>query len=517
VSRDRRSLVPLALAAAIVLGPSTAAKAAGSADPLRPLHATRGEDPAIEDDRGRQVLLRGVNVNQLGDYFRGHPALPTVIPLRERDFARIARLGFNHVRLILSWSRLEPMRGSLSRRYLRRIRQAVEWASDHDLYVVLDMHQDAWGKYIATPAGEACMPGFVPAIGWDGAPRWATLTDGLSTCRRSEARELSPAVAQAFQSFWADREGIQSRLIRTWARLARRFAADPAIAGYDLINEPNPGFTVGATEPTFLGEFYRRAIAAIRSAESTARRGFHHIAFFEPLVIWSATAVDVVPPPSFTADRNIVFAPHLYGGSISVDQALGLPLVSIEDGFRFADTTAASYGVTFWSGEWGWFGNPREDAADVREYARHEDSHVVGGAWWSWKQACGDPHVVGSTGNLPRGISPSLNRYRCPQQRLLGIPGNFRRVLSRPYPRAAPGRITALHSNPESGAFRLAGHDPRRMGSCGLRVWVPAKGAGPPRFEDEGVSRRRTESVPGGWLVSGCARGDYELRRKPGR
>jgi hypothetical protein len=44
----------------------------------------------ITDVGGRQVLLRGVNVNQLVDYYASDPALPTVQPLSETDFADMA-------------------------------------------------------------------------------------------------------------------------------------------------------------------------------------------------------------------------------------------------------------------------------------------------------------------------------------------------------------------------------------------------------------------------------------------
>src|SRR5689334_2230332 len=39
---------------------------------LRPLHATRGDDARVLDDQGRQVLLRGVNLNVLGDYYQAN-------------------------------------------------------------------------------------------------------------------------------------------------------------------------------------------------------------------------------------------------------------------------------------------------------------------------------------------------------------------------------------------------------------------------------------------------------------
>jgi endoglycosylceramidase len=79
-----------------------------------------------------------------------------------------------------------------------------------------------------------------------------------------------------------------------------------------------------------------------------------------------------------------VFAPHLYGGSLAA--------VSVDDGYRFAEQAAAQYGTTVWSGEWGWFSaDPKDDEPKIRDYVAQEDAHLWGGAWWDWKQACGDP------------------------------------------------------------------------------------------------------------------------------
>lgn len=490
-----------ALTLAIAPSPTSAAK---PPRPL-PLHATRGADPAVVDARGREVLLRGVNVNQLGDYHQGNPAFETVVPLRRGDFARIARIGFNSVRLVINWSRLEPERGNLSSRYIRRIRWAIRTARSFGLYVVLDMHQDAWGKHIATPPGEVCAPGSEPAIGWDGAPRWATITDGLPTCRFG-LRELSPAVGRAWQSFWDDRAGIQTALIRTWGKLARRFAANPTVAGYDLINEPNPGLLAGVTDATDLGRFYGRAIEAIREGERSRKRGFGHVVFFEPSVIWSAASTSPIPLPSFTADRNIVFAPHIYAESIS--------RVPIERAFDFAEAAAASYGVTVWSGEWGYFGEPRDDRDRIARYAAAEDEHLYGGAWWSWKQACGDPHVIQHPGAEPQPISPSLNRYACPAERSLGVPKPFKRVLSRPYVRAAPGELRELSSDPWARELSLAGVAGPGRG-CGLRVFFPS-GRGRPRVEGDNLRRVRVRRVLGDWSVRACVEGGYALRLSAG-
>ena len=504
-----------AVLAALLVALVAASPAHGASPSLDPLHAVRGGPaPRIEDSKGRQVLLRGVNVNQLGDYYQPNPAYPPTIPLTRQDFGEMQTLGFDVVRLIVHWSALEPEPGVFDRAYVSRVREAVAWAREHGLYVVLDMHQDAWSKYVDTPPDETCLPGFSPAVGFDGAPRWATLTDGLPTCNIA-TREVAPAVAQAFTSFWANRDGIQDHLVETWRRLAREFAAEPAVAGYDLLNEPHPGYLPGASEATQLALYYRRAIAAIREGEDAARGGFHHIAFFEPGVLWSGFGVDAIPAPPLIDDPNVVFAPHLYAESITVDRALGTTLLTIEQGFDAADAAARTYGTTVWDGEWGWFGDPGDDAAKVARYARQEDEHVWGGAWWDWKQACGDPHVIRTPGGEPSGVSPSLNRFRCPAQEPLGIPAAFRTILSRAYPRAAPGVITSLESDPQSGAFRVTGRDTDPRGSCRLELWAPDRGDEPPALESTGAAQVQARPYAGGWLLTACVRGAWSVAGAP--
>ena len=496
-------LAVLLVAFAVVAAPARAA------DPLPRVQVVKGgERPVLATDDGREVLLRGINVQQLGDYFQADPAQPTTFPLTRADFAGIRRLGFSVVRLTMSWSALQPERGAFDAAYVARIREAVGWAEAEGLYVVLDMHQDAWGKFIATKPGEACPPGFAPAVGWDGAPEWATFTDGLSTCRAGNTRELSPAVAQAFTSFYLDREGIQSELVATWGRLAREFGGENAVAGYDLLNEPHPGFLPGVNEGVPLGRFYARAIEAIRAGEAAAPGGFAHPVYFEPSVLWSGAGGDTLPPPGFTSDPQIVFAPHIYAESITLDRNVGLTAVSVEQGWRVAREAAASYGAPLWSGEWGWFGSPEDDLGKLERYAAQEDAALAGGAWWVWRQPCGDPHVVG----FP-GASGSLNRYECPGDKPLGLTLPFTEVLSRAYPRLAPGRLTALRSDHRTGVFEMAGK--RESGSCQLDAWVP--GEEPPELSGENLSRIDAVKAPGGWRVSGCAGdGAWTLRGKAG-
>jgi endoglycosylceramidase len=463
----------------------------------------------LADVSGRQVLLRGVNVNQLVDYYAPDPALPTVQPLAEADFAAMAQVGFNVVRLGVSWSRLEPTPGAFDNGYVAQIRQAVGWAAGHGLYTVLDVHQDAWGKFVASPPGVVCPPGLSPAIGWDGAPAWATLLEGASSCR-GPVREASPAVVQAFTNFYLDRQSIQTRLTRTWAHLVRAFAADPTVAGFDLFNEPNLGNLHLATSTTRLGDYYRRTIDAIRAAESAIPGGFHHLVFIEPTLAWSVLGPAAAPRPGFTTDPLVVFAPHLYAES-NPPSAGSLPssFLTIEQGFVIAQTVAASYHAPLWVGEWGWFGDPPVDAPRVRRYTAAADAHRVGGAWWVWKRACGEPINIPPSGVV--AVTGNLNRYACPSGAPLGMPPPFSVALSSAYPQAAPGQLTWLRSDPNTGALTLTGSAPDPAASCQLQLWLPDRRHRPPKLATTHITNLTVQPVPGGFRVTGCASGTYTL------
>lgn len=461
-----------------------------------PARHLRVADGRIVDGTGRTVLLRGVNVNQLGDYFQANPAVPATLPFSRGDLEQIAALGFNSVRLLVHWSRLEPERGVRDTAYLARIREAVGWAGELGLHVVLDMHQDAWGKYIATDRDETCQAPLSHNPGWDGAPEWATLTDGLSRCRLS-LREASPAAAQAWQSFWIDRDGIQQHLVETWAWLAGAFKDDPAVVAYDLLNEPNPGFSLGVSDVTFLGEFHRRALEAIRRAE---RGGFTKIVFFEPIATWSALQFGV--PRPWTLDSQVVFAPHVYAGSISADKAVtGQEVIPLRAAFEQAKREADVYGTTFWVGEWGPFSDAAGDGDYATRFAALEDEFQVGSAFWQWKQACGDPHGVSwPAGGVP-GESGNLVRVRCgdaaePAGVVTGLVERNARVLSRPYLRAFPG-TAQFTSDPATRSLAASGTAP--AGAPPIEIWSPSGAA--PGAGTAGIAHVEVRPLAAGALI----------------
>lgn len=502
-----RGLLVIVVAALVVsvLSPAAEARerpaASNAKAALSRLHATTGSEPGIFDESGARVLLSSVNVNGLGEYYQANPDFATTVPVRRSDFAEIARRGFNSVRLIVSWSRLEPTRGAYDEAYVARLKRAVRQAASYGLYVVLDMHQDAWGPAVDTRAGEVCPAGTDPANGWDGAPAWATITDGESTCHGG-TRELAPAVRRAWDHFYADTRGIQTHLVRTWARLAGDFARNPAVAGFDLLNEPGLGSQSGS-ETKLLGRFYGRAITAIRRAERR-QDGFHHIVFFEPGVLWSALGSSDVPH-GFTKDENIVFAPHIYAEGISPNTIAG--------GFASAAAAAERNGVTVWVGEWGFFSSdPADDADKLDRYTDALDEYGYGGAWWSWKQACGDPHVIHHPGSQPDSVSPSLIRYSCPSGQRAAAPAPaYAEALFRPLARAVPGTIKRQESDGRAGTFDLVGRRDPQADRCSLRVFVP-KAWTAKKVRVQGIDKLRRQHRHGNVILRGCVHDQFRLR-----
>ena len=500
----RRALIAVAVLVCGLL----AVPAKASPTYPRPSHLSV-RDRRIVDEQGRTVILRGVNVNQLGDYFQGNPAVPSTLPFSRTDFERIAALGLDSVRLIVSWSALEPKPGVRDTAYLARVRQAVGWARELGLYVILDMHQDAWGKAVATAKDQTCPAPLQPAIGFDGAPAWATLTDGLTHCR-FQIRELSPAVGNSFQSFWLDRNGIQQHLVDTWGWLAGAFKTDPTVAGYDLLNEPNPGYVPGGTDLTLLGEFYRRSTEAIRRGE---RGGLTKIVFFEPMITWDLASVGL--PRPWTTDTQIAYAPHIYQGSLSADRAVaGRDVLPLSWGFDQAERDATVYRAPVWSGEWGPFGDAAFDADYSTRFAALEDQHQFGSAFWQWKQSCGDPHGVSWPDGRAPAQSGNLVIVTCgdPAQPAgvdQGLLAANARVLSRPYPRAFPSPAT-FHGDPASRVLTMDG-----TGQGGVLLWVP--GAARPSLVATGVPVGRVTQVRGGWLVEArTAAAHWSLRAEGG-
>ncbi len=453
----------------------------GSGAQMQWLTAVRGADAGVYDESGRQVLLRGANFNHLGDYFQTDPALPTVATLDDTDWSDAAAQGINVIRLVTSWSAWEPERDRYDAAYLARVRSAVAAANEHGMHVVIDMHQDAWSKHVFTPVDEVCPAGTRHQIGWDGAPQWATLTDGAPTCTPA-GREDSPAVKRAWGSFYANRDGIRDELAELWGHIATEFAHDPGVAGFDLLNEPGYSFDQ-ATTLTGLGAFYRSAITEIRSAER-AVDGRGHIVLFETTVNGPFVA------PGFSDDPNLVFAPHNYGESIGPSVAGLLPVLT--DALQLL---AGLYRTTTWIGEYGSFTSDPQARTDyMARFNRLDDRHPgAGGTWWQWEQQCGDPHDV-------NGTYPPSTDWVADQAATCGASARMDTpCTARSYPRAMPGRLRSLQAEPCGGPVTVTG---RTTAASTAELWFQGERTTPPTVTGAGIGASTVEERPGGYRVT---------------
>jgi len=202
----------------------------GAATPGEASEFLRASEARFRDGEARQVILHGLNlVDKSADW-------TDYAWVGEREYAAMRDWGFNCIRLGFIWASIEPRPGEYSEKAIAELRKRVGWARKYGLHVVLDMHQDLYSMKYS-----------------DGAPEWATLTDGHPHLADgkvwSDAYVTSPAVQTAMDNFYANREGpggvgLQNRYAGAWRFIASHFADEPTVIGYDLMNEPFAGSLV---------------------------------------------------------------------------------------------------------------------------------------------------------------------------------------------------------------------------------------------------------------------------------
>ncbi|NLA35413.1 MAG: glycoside hydrolase family 5 protein [Actinobacteria bacterium] len=480
---------------------------AGGALELLPLQTS---GTRIVDTSGRDVLLRGANVNSLGEYWQGLPEVPATIPMTDEDWDLMASHGFSVIRLLITWSRVEPERGQIDQAYLDEIEEMVEAAAAHGIYSVIDMHQDAYSAFIYTSDANECMRGTSPAKGWDGAPEWATLTDGLSTCLERGDRNSSQAVEAAWNHFYGNTDGIRDHFVAAWASVAERFAGRPEVAGFDLLNEPENPMPAGELQPIYEA-FMAETIEAIRAAQTEAGAPFEHILFVEPALPAADLSRGLVPPTAAAfggRTENVGISIHNYMESINHI----IPLESLNDSTA---SLSEAIGVPNWGGEYGFWNTEPDTLAVAIRYALDEDANRWGGAWWQWRQSCGDPHSVQwENGVVVNGDDRQihLNILGCPGNTDLGPNDDFLRIVGRGFARATPGVLDALTSDVETGALSVSGTATAAGGT--LVVWSPTPSDDAATVTVEGLAEVEEHEVVGGRYLTATvsAAGPYRLQ-----
>jgi len=391
------------------------------------------------DGAGKPLLLHGINVvnkSKAEGYTGG---------IERADFAAIRSWGMNCVRLGILWDGLEPQPGKMDEQYLERIARIVGWAKAEGLYVLLDMHQDLFSVKFS-----------------DGAPAWATLDEGkphTATAVWSDAYYASAAVQTALDHFWAnspgpDGVGLQDHYARMWQRVAERFRDEPAVLGYDLMNEPFLGrdalrvqgailarlaellrarlgekapaplklmFMEGSPEgrkqiTEWLGdmELFQAMLAAgtpimqefergrlmpfyARVRQSIRQVDTNHILFLEPAMSANLGIPSVLTPlvqEQGRRDPQQAFAPHGYDIVIDTPQAGLASDARIELIFRRHAETARRLGMPMLVGEWGAYYEDPSCVTAARFVMRQLDALQCGDTYWAYRRSLGQSPLL---------------------------------------------------------------------------------------------------------------------------
>jgi endoglycosylceramidase len=292
----------------------------------------------IVDQRGRTVRLLSINVkgmNQgsgtaLADLPAGTLGCLGWSAPPDSEFRNIQAWGFNSVRLTVSWSNLEPVAPTLgvngdlehhyNQPYVDTLTAIVQRFQQMGIGVVISMQQNKW-----SPAFPRVIDGVVSQCPGTGFPSWLYEGTGISN------------IKQAKIAFFSDQSGVQSWFSDAWRYLAGRFADDPTVVGFDMLNEPYPPPAVPPADIR-LNDLYARVGSAIRDADPKA------LLIFEDTADKGDGVFGLSGPPPF---HGVVYSFHLYRPTWNPD---GLQVT--QDFQRRAD----AWGVPMWVGEFNLFG-----------------------------------------------------------------------------------------------------------------------------------------------------------------
>lgn len=393
-------------------GGSGPAAVGGSVETGLPKLTVQGT--TFRDPQGRTVFLRGAN------YSHRTKSKPFWTWQKPEHFDQLRDWGYNVVRYLLLWECIEPQPGQIDSAYLDHVEQVIQWAAARGIYVLLDMHQDLY-SYV---------------FGGDGAPKWACVDDLMEPNLKLTPWFLTyftPEVIASFNKFWND-AGLQGHYIASWKAVAERAKSHPNVLGYDLFNEPFPGWKwPWDFEGSELTKFYAKVSAAIRAVDPAA------VIFLEPA---SVTANEGVPtnvkaPPN----TPVAYAPHFYDPLLLTGAGYSGKWLAVA-AYNVMNTQAAAMGGPLFVGEFGTLRDLPQAVEAMRDQCDILDSLLCAGwAYWDFNP---DPETnqaleVDHMSLIQQGKEHPAMDY-----------------LVRPYPRAVSGTVKSFKFDPAEKSFTLS-------------------------------------------------------------
>ena len=244
--------------------------------------------------------------------------------ITQADIKFIAQQGANTIRLPFNYKLFtdEDYMGLSSQQDgFQRIDQLISWCRQAGLYLILDMHD--------------C----------PGAQTGDNIDDGYGY----------PWLFESEQS--------QQLFCDIWQRIAKRYAKEPVILGYELMNEPIAHYFENKDELNArLEPLYKRAVRAIRQVDR------NHVILLGG-ARWNS---DFFMFNDWTFDNNIMYTCHRYGGDATAE--------AINDYISFRDKTQ----LPMYMGEIGH--NTNEWQADFVKVMKQAN---IGYTFWPYKKLDG--------------------------------------------------------------------------------------------------------------------------------
>eukprot|EP00039_Didymoeca_costata_P020949 m.342931 g.342931 ORF g.342931 m.342931 type:complete len:496 (+) comp22037_c0_seq1:78-1565(+) len=237
---------------------------------------TRG-DARFIDENGNTRIFHGVNRVPKFDPWYFEDMLDS-----ETEFQEMKALGINVVRLGFMWSGYNPAPGVFNATYMNVMKTIIGKLNSHNIYALLDMHQDVLSSKFCT---------------YDGVPLWV-INKSLpkhafpwplkGNCSRFwEDNIFAQAAATAYQDIYDNNHNMLDDLKSFWSHAAAELKDIPGIIGYEIMNEPFAGNFY--TDPAIMvpGVAGKKNLQRMNDAVASAIRqsDSRHLIFFEP-VTW---------------------------------------------------------------------------------------------------------------------------------------------------------------------------------------------------------------------------------------
>jgi endoglucanase len=338
----------------------------------------KAEGSAIVNEKGEKVILRGMGLggwmlqepymlklNGVGPQYSIRRRISELVgakrtaafydawlanQTRKIDIDSMASWGFNSVRLPMHYHLYtlsvdeEPVTGGNTwlEKGFALTDSLLSWCKANHLYLILDMH--------AAPGGQG------------------------NDLNISDRDSTKPSLWQSA----ANRE----KMIALWRKLAERYANEPWIGGYDIINEPNWGFEDSTdkhgqreTKNAPLRQLMMDITAAIRSVDK------RHIIIIEGNS-WGNNYRGILPP----WDDNMVLSFHKYWNPNTI--AAIQPYLDLRE----------KYHIPLWLGESG-----ENNNTWYRECVKLVESQGIGWSWWPLKK-------IGTSNPLEVPMTPEFQQ-----------------------------------------------------------------------------------------------------------